>query len=134
MAMLSTTAPVAASAGMTAEMDRNLGEIAPPQQEQHRLGLVDETREIAVTRCLPRLPTQTLQLRVDLRDHVIQPRKIGLRGLQPELGFVTPATLELIANRARREARRSAPNRGTWPMNFLPVAPDRPGWGGSRLR
>ena len=64
---------------------RQAFEIAPAQQEQKGLGLVDQTRQVAIARRLAGLAPQPLQLAFDLRDDVGQAAEIGFGGLQAQL-------------------------------------------------
>ena len=59
----------------------------PARIEQQRLGPPDVLAEAAVTLRLARLLLQRLELRLDRRDHVVEPQQVGRGRLEPLLGF-----------------------------------------------
>src|SRR4051794_22035341 len=62
----------------------------PPDIKQQRLGLADLLAEQAISRCLPRLLLQRLDLRRQRRGYVVEPCQIVLSTPQAKLGLVAP--------------------------------------------
>ena len=56
--------------------------------EQDRFGATDQVAQIAVAGRLARLSLERLELLIERTEHVVEPGQIGLRRLQPQLGFV----------------------------------------------
>ena len=68
----------------------------PAQVMGKCFGLADMARQVAIARRLTRLPLQAGDLAFDFADHIFQPRQVGFRGAQAQLGFV--AALVQAAN------------------------------------
>ncbi len=80
---------------------------APPAQEQkRRFGLAQLGADLAIVPCLGRLAFQRFQLDIELLDHILDPRQVGLGAVQLQLGLVA-ALIE--AGNARRLLQDPAP-------------------------
>ncbi len=56
--------------------------------QRQRLGLDDQTGQIAIARGLAGLPLEAGKLAFDFADHVVEPAHIGFGGAQAQLGFM----------------------------------------------
>ena len=62
--------------------------LQPAQMKQRRFGLAHAGGDLAVADRLPRLLLEAFDLARQLADHVLDAGEVGLRCLQPQLGFV----------------------------------------------